>query len=66
VVSDRKIPGMPDRVSAGSGDVPPKPAMSDAQATLIGCGCLMLFLTADGVVTGCLLYLLLGWFGWLD
>jgi hypothetical protein len=43
-----------------------KPAISDAKATLLGCGCLLLFLAADGIVTGVLVYLLLGWFGWLD
>lgn len=49
----------------GSRDAPPGRAPSDAKATLIGCGCLLLFLAADGVVTGVLICLLLGWFGWL-
>lgn len=57
---------MTDPVCAGSRDARPKPAMSDAKATLIGCGCLLLFLAADSIITGVLVYLLLGWFGWLN
>ncbi|HET6573804.1 MAG TPA: hypothetical protein VFG68_09400 [Fimbriiglobus sp.] len=45
--------------------MPPVRTISDRKAALLACGCMLLVLTADGVVTGVLVYLLLRWFGWL-
>ncbi len=54
---------MPDRVCAGSTDEPQKPALSDAAASLLGCGCLLAFAAADLALTAGLVYLLIRWLG---
>jgi hypothetical protein len=37
--------------------------MSDVKATLLGCGCLLIFVIVDIAVTAGVVYLLLLWFG---
>ncbi len=49
---------MNDLVSAGNRSGPPSPPVSDRIATLLGCGCLLVFVATDLAVTAFLVYLL--------